>query len=343
MIHYARRYGALGAALVITAAMVSAASSTADTVGPACTVNTQNSIVCLTVSDTPDPVAYSSTDGNITYLHYDATVANTGKQNNDTHVGLTEVLDSKTTYVANSATTTQGSCSFSAGTVTCNIGSLAPGASARVQVTVTSPATSSSNPPSTTVTNTLTASFDSGVNNGRQTTVTTKSTTTVTGLAGQTYVPQGTDGQVDTNPAAAQYGNVHITDASVNVLAKITLGASDSFCLLGQVTIQGSVYVCRNGGFVQASVTNADTGAGYSNAANPLVFHLRWNSNLISVLQTVDNFVVFYKSTATGAVEVFQNRCDATASNLPCLRNIVKASDGSWSVDLVKADNGFMR
>jgi hypothetical protein len=337
------RRAALTATLVCGAGLVVATTSTADTTAPACTVNAVNSIVCVTVTDTPDPVAYSTTDGNQTYLHYDAVVANTGKQNNDSHVSLVEQLDPSTTYVANSATTTQGSCTVSGGTVTCTIGQLKPGASADVQVTVTSPATSTSNPPPTTVVNTLTASFDSGLNTGRQASVTTTSSTTVSGVAGQTYIPQGSSGQVDTDPTAAQYANVHVTDATVNVLATLSIGPADSFCLLGQVTIQGSIYVCRNGGFAVASVTNADTGQHYVDTTNPLVFHLRWASNLISLLQTQSNFVVFYKPTATAPVQVISTQCDATLSTMPCLRNIAKAADGSWSVDLVKPDNGYMR
>jgi hypothetical protein len=334
---------ALGMAMLTGAALLTATSSSADTTVPACTVNAVNSIICVSVTDTPDPVSYSTTDGNLTYLHYDVLVANTGKQNNDSHVSLTEALPPSTTYVANSVSTTQGTCSVSGSTVSCTIGQLKPGASATVGVTVTSPATSDPNPAPTTITNAVSVAFDSGVSNGRQTTVSTSADTTVSGVAGQSYIPQGSNGQVDTDPAAAQYGNVHVTNASVNVLAKINVGAPDSFCLLGQVTIQGNVYVCRSGGFVVASVTNADTGTGYFNSSDPLVFHLRWNSNLISVLQSESNFVVFYKSSATAPVQVYSNRCDATASNMPCLRNIAKASDGSWSVDLVKPDNGFMR
>ena len=338
-----KRSIALAATIITAAAMFDATSSSADTTLPACTVNTQNSIICVSVTDTPDPVSYSTTDGNVTFLHYDVLVSNTAKKNTDTHVALTEALPPTTTYVAGSVSTTQGTCDVAGSTVTCSLGTLGPGASAHVLVTVTSPSTSSPNPPATTITNTVTVSFDSGVSNGRQTTVSTKSNTTVSGVAGQTYIPQGKDGQVDTNPAAAQYANVHVTNASVNVLAKMSIGASDTFCLLGQVTIQGSLYVCRSGGYASASVTNADTGALYVNSASPLVFHLRWNKNLISALQTASNFVVFYKSTSTGAVQVFKDLCDASASNMPCLRNIVKGTDGSWSVDLVKSSNGFMR
>lgn len=117
----------------------------------------------------------------------------------------------------------------------------------------------------------------------------------------------------------------------------------DEFCLLGQATVQGTVHVCRNGGFVEAFVTNAQTGQPYQDTANPLVFHLRWEQPLISLLQTQSNFVVFYRTAENGATSVFEARCDGTTSSLPCLKNITQESDGAWSVDLVKSENGYMR
>jgi hypothetical protein len=198
------------------------------------------------------------------------------------------------------------------------------------------------------ITNAITAAFDERFNDnlnngGKQDTVTYNELTTVSKAAGQTYVPQGQSGKVDTDPAGAQYGNTSIPSASTDVLATLKVLAPDNFCLLGQVTIQGTVYVCRNGGWLDVSVVNATTGAGYSNTQNPLVFHLRWNSSLISLLQTADNFVVFYRTNASSPVQVINALCNATASNLPCLKNITQEASGAWSVDLVKKDNGHMR
>jgi hypothetical protein len=111
----------------------------------------------------------------------------------------------------------------------------------------------------------------------------------------------------------------------------------------GQVRISGKNYVCRDGGFVSASVTDVDTGAVYLDTVNPLVFHLRWEEPLVDPKQTVRNFVVFYRTDSSSTIQVISERCDAGATITPCLRNITQEDDGAWSVDLVKPDNGHMR
>jgi hypothetical protein len=335
----------LGATLALVTWFGFVNGGTASAATSACTTNDQQAKVCVTVSDNPDPVAYSSFDGNQTFLAYRAVVTNTSKSSSVSHVGLTEDLPAETSFVR--ATTSRGTCSGSGDLVSCAIGSLKKGQGATVDVVVTAPASSESNPPPMVITNVVTVAFDERFNDqpngGKQDSVTASENTTVSKDAGQTYIPQGSSGQVDTDPAQAQYGNVKVTNASVDVLASLNLLAADNFCLLGQVTIQGNAYVCRNGGWLSATLVNAVTGAPYVNAQNPLVFHLRWDRPLVSILQTADNFVVFYRTGASGPVQVIQTRCNATASNLPCLRNVQQEADGGWSVDLVKAENGHMR
>jgi hypothetical protein len=149
---------------------------------------------------------------------------------------------------------------------------------------------------------------------------------------------------VDTDPALDQYANALIPSASTDVLATLKLLAPDSFCNEdGTVRISNKNYICRQGGFVDASVVDADTGQRYTNSQHPLVFHLRWAPGLVSDRQTVRNFVVFYQGGSGSPVQVFGDTCNASRSNLPCLDNVAEAADGSWSVDLIKSDNGHMR
>lgn len=73
-------------------------------------------------------------DGNLGVpMTYVATVANAGP-GNATLVKLTDVLEADMSF--SSATASQGSCAFSAGTVTCELGTIAVGATASVSITV---------------------------------------------------------------------------------------------------------------------------------------------------------------------------------------------------------------
>jgi uncharacterized repeat protein (TIGR01451 family) len=311
----------------------------------ACTTNNQQGTLCVSVTDTPDPVAYSSFDGNNTYLKYDIVISNRSRSSSLSHVGLTDTLPDGTSLV--SATSSRGGCSAAAQVVTCALGSLKKGQQATAELVVTAPATALTDPPDITITNMANVAFDERFSDqagGKQDTATASETTRVSKTAGQTFVPAGHSGKVDTDPARDQYANASIPSASTDVVATLQLLAPDSFCSAdGTVRISNKTYICRQGGFVDASVVDADTGQRYVNTQHPLVFHLRWAPGLVSDRQTVRNFVVFYQAGDGAPVQVFGDRCNASASNTPCLRNITEAADGSVSVDLVKSDNGHMR
>jgi uncharacterized repeat protein (TIGR01451 family) len=311
----------------------------------ACTTNNQQGTLCLSQTDTPDPVAYSSFDGNVTYLKYDITVRSQSRSSNLSHVELTDTIPDGTSLV--SATSSRGTCSAAGQVVTCPLGSFKKGQQATAEIDVTAPATALTDPPDITITNTASAAFDerfSDQTGGKQDTVTVNEPTTVSKTASQTFVPTGHSGKVDTDPAKDQYANVSIPNASTDVFAKLQLLAPDTFCSAdGTVRISNKNYICRQGGFVDASVVDADTGQRYTNSQNKLVFHLRWAAGLVSSRQTVRNFVVFYQADGGGPVQVFGNTCNASASNAPCVEHVNLADDGSLSADFVKDSNGHMR
>ena len=89
-----------------------------------------NADLGVTKTDSPDPVTEG---GNITYT---IVVTNYGP-GAATNVTLTDTLDEIVAFV--SATPSQGTCSASTGTITCDIGSLANGATTTVTVVVTTP------------------------------------------------------------------------------------------------------------------------------------------------------------------------------------------------------------
>jgi uncharacterized repeat protein (TIGR01451 family) len=340
--------GLILAAFVIAvgAFMLAPASSVANHQPQVCTTNQQQGTLCLIASDTPDPVAYSTFDGNSVWLQYHAVVSNNSRSSSLSHVGLIEALPGGTTFVK--ATTSRGNCTGAAQSVSCSFGPLRKGQTAEVDVVVTAPVSAAVNPPDITISNTLSASFDERFNDspgsgGKQDTATYLETTTVSKTAGQAYVPLGRNGKVGTDPAAAQYASSSIPSASTDVLASIDIAPPDSFCQDGKVSIRNKSYICRDGGFVEASITDAATGATYSNANNPIVFHLRWDPSLVSDKQTDKNLVVFYQSTPTAPIQVFDTACNAAASNTPCLRNREVLADGSAETDVVKNENGRMR
>jgi hypothetical protein len=335
---------------VAAAVVIGPGPSAASHLPAACTTNQQQGTLCLVVSDTPDPVAYSTFDGNSTFISYHAVATNSSRNSSLSHVGVREQLPAGTRVVR--VTTSRGTCAVSGNSdagqsVDCSAGALKKGQEAVVDTVVTAPATTELNPADATITNNVSASFDERFsdqpNGGKVDTAAYAETTTVSKTAGQTFVPEGHSGKVDTDPAQAEYANASVPDASTDVLATIRLLAPDDFCIDGTVRVGSKTYVCRNGGFVDVSVVDAETGATYSNSQHPLVFHLRWNSGLVSDRQTVRNFVVFYQSTAASPVQVFDTRCNASASNTPCVTNIFEADDGGFSADLVKQDNGHMR
>lgn len=332
---------ALGVAGILSFAAATAPVATvADHVPPACTTNGQQGVLCVSVTDTPDPVSYSAFDGNSAYLSYRAIATNASRSASLSHVELKDTLPEGTTLV--SSAVSRGSCSTTGQIVNCTIGSLKKGQSVTLDVVVTSPATTAADPPAITITNAVAASFAERLNDttnpGRTDTVTYSEPTLVTKSAGSAFIPQGRSGKIGTDPAAPQYANATIPNATIDLLATIKLLAPDDFCADGTIRIQNKSYICRDGAFVDVSVVNANTGGQYRNSQSPLVFHLKWDSTLVSNRQTARNFVLFYRSNDTGPIQVIDDRCNAQATNLPCLRNIQPDS-----VDLVKADNGHMR
>ena len=103
----------------------------------ACTTNNQQGMLCVSVTDTPDPVAYSSFDGNITYLDYDIVVSNRSRSSSLSHVGLTDTIPGGTSLVERNLLARRLlGCGQ---VVTCPIGSLKKGQQATAELVVTAP------------------------------------------------------------------------------------------------------------------------------------------------------------------------------------------------------------
>jgi hypothetical protein len=369
-------YAAFAGILATTIVVLLTAAPGFGASGPqSCTSNNQQGRLCLTLSSSPDPVAYSTATGN-SYLKYTALLRNDGNSNLS-HVGLRfETLPAGTTLFR--VTPSQGSCPNFDFPVQCALGSLGGGDTATVEVVITAPLAPSADPPDGLISLTnVFAAFDENFNDqngGKQDTIlyacaqtgcAIPSLDTVVKASAETFIPQGGTGEVNTDPdpTLKQHGKATIDQPSTDVFATldlvITSNPTDplntSFCPSnGQVKIGKKVYVCRQGGYIAASVTCATTpppsqctGQGhYIDPNRPLKFHLIWAASLVSSKQSVKNFVVFYQPDGSSQVQVIDARCGPgnPPTNLPCIRNISKNQvDGSWSVDLFRPDNGHMR
>ena len=110
----------------------------------------QNADMRVSMSHSPDPVTLGTSQN----ISYSITVTNSGPST-ATNVTLTDALDPSFTFVfATVSPPAQGTCSQSAGTVTCNLNTFNAGTSAfvTIQVTPTAPSTSISNTANVTAT-----------------------------------------------------------------------------------------------------------------------------------------------------------------------------------------------
>jgi uncharacterized repeat protein (TIGR01451 family) len=270
------------------------------------TVNAANADVRVTMSHSPEPVTLGQN------LSYFINVSNSGPSTATTAM-LTDTLPAGVTFV--SASTSQGSCVQSAGTVTCNFGTFTPGGGASVTITVT-PGSAG------TITNTASVTADQPdtvpANNSA-----TNLVTTVTGP------PLGTDADVrltfSHSPDSATFG-------------------SDQF-------VQYFLGVTNGGPAVATGVTLTDTlpanetFAGYSVSPATQGFCTSAASTVTCNLNTLNvgfgaSVAIFARPTAPGdvvsnSVNVTANQNDPNPGNNSGTDNItIKAANADMRVTM---------
>ncbi|HET9052112.1 MAG TPA: hypothetical protein VFO60_10450, partial [Candidatus Dormibacteraeota bacterium] len=124
-----------------TVQISNAATVTANETDPATADNTATAVtyvnsVDLSVAATASPPSLVGAGGPLAYT---VTVTNVGPNVTATGVTLADALPAGATF--NTASTSQGACTASGGTVTCSLGSLAVGATAMVTIAVAAPVT----------------------------------------------------------------------------------------------------------------------------------------------------------------------------------------------------------
>lgn len=112
-----------------TVTMSETTTATAWTIG-AISIKAFQADMSITKTGTPDPVLQGA---NVTYT---LTVTNNGPEN-ATNVTVLDTLPTQVTYVANSATSTQGTCSSVGSAISCSVGAMNSGAVVTVTIVAT--------------------------------------------------------------------------------------------------------------------------------------------------------------------------------------------------------------
>ena len=252
----------------------------------------QEADLAVVKSDSPDPVAVGSN------LAYTVTVTNNGPATS-TSVVLTDTLPVSTTFVT--STPSQGSCSQSGGTVTCNLGSLANGATATVTIVVTPTTTG-------TITNNATSTSattdpDAG-NDSATTTTSVLPDNDGDGVPDATDLDDDNDGiqdNVDTQPltSSADFSDVALGGSTTGTISSL----GDQTLLITEATNPDGVVIAADvsGGASPATVT-ACGGAGTFNLSAGDVLVVTCSSVTIEVI--------------TGTVEITFEAADGTIATV---------------------------
>lgn len=291
--------------------------------------------VCVDVVGDPATVPPSIQDSPH-FVFYVAQISNRGRQA-ATHV--TADADLSAGLVLTSATTSLGSCSID-NHPTCDLGRLAGGSSATLELVARVPETEG------TETAEVTVSFDEVANDAptpdpKQDSVSDTEDTKVDALSGTaaSFVPKGASVDLSTDPtntgvASASdplIGEVGITSAPNSVLALIEEVAAPFSC--------PKRVICRGGDWLHADIP------GTFNP--PLAFGFRWDRTIVPSALTAKKFAVLYTECLSGCpIQVISKRCSSAApaaSELPCLTAVAKLSDGDWIATLLNSHNGHMR
>jgi hypothetical protein len=297
--------------------------------------STGGPLVCVSATATPENPA-PSREGSPTYISYQVVLSNQAT-NTITHATLAADLPVGSSF--HSATPNLGSCTGSGISASCQFGSLAGGASRTVEIVVQTPNSEGD------AVATFTASFDERFNDGggadpKQDTVTASETVGViaTPDIAATFVPKGASVEISTDPTGT---GVATNEDQQIATAAITSSPVSTSALLeevpGPLTCPKRV-VCRGGDWVQATIPGTFD--------PPLAFGLRWDATLIPSGLSAKKFAILVTECLDGCpLEVVSARCSSAApaeSELPCLRNVARLSDGDWIATLLNSHNGYM-
>lgn len=296
-----------------------------------CPGNDPANCLTLAVSHAPSSVS-ASTPLTTTYFSSTVTVTNVAKKEIK-HIVVVDTPPSGSAAV--SASSTVGSCVVGA-PVKCDIGTLGPGASATLSLAFKSP------PSAGVATNKVEATFDVakglfGWLTPKRQSVLAVDSIPVTLIEGTvtSFLPAGIPGDISTSTTADEATTATRPQVAGAIIPAQPAGETVVLKRNPAPFVCPAYKVCRSGEWTEAHIGNA--------SGQPLQFELRWDASLVSHKQTTSNFVIYYRKTLESPTQAINCRCNATASNRPCLKNVKKYADGDFSVVLVRDDNGYMR
>jgi Domain of unknown function DUF11 len=296
--------------------------------------------LCVSVTHTPVDVSAAS-PGGPTFVAYAVTVRNAGGSTL-THTTATACLvagaDGAEACGAVppgaaffSATPSSGACSIAGTTARCELGSLAQGAVATIELVARAPVQVGP------FRNVVSVSVkergsDSPRPDPNEDTVTVSEEATTLALGGpraSSFVPRGIATKL-LAAAGGQSGESRIPSQHDALTAELAITDEPEFvCPEGEI--------CRGGGWVSASIPGTFDPA--------LQFILRWPDELVPAKQNERNFAVFYIACDTCALEIIRTRCSSATPSpgeLPCLWNVRDLGRSGFEATLISAHNGKM-
>jgi len=296
--------------------------------------------LCVSVTHTPVDVPAASA-GAPTFVVYAITVRNAGRSTL-THTTANACLAPGAESAGAcgavppgaaffSATPSGGACSISGSAARCELGSLAAGAVATIELVARAPTQPGAFQNVVTVSVKERGSDNPGQDPNEDTvTVSEGATALVPGGPNATsFVPRGIATELLVG-AGGQSGQSKIPSQHDALTAALAITDEPKFtCPTREI--------CRGGGWVSASIPGIFDPA--------LQFVLRWPAELVPTRQTERNFALFYLACDTCTLEVIRTRCSSgtpSSGELPCLWNVRDLRSSGFEATLISAHNGKM-
>jgi hypothetical protein len=296
--------------------------------------------VCLTVTHTPVDVSAASA-GAPTFVAYAITLRNAGGSTlTQTTANACLAAGAESAGACGavppgaaffSATPSGGACSIAGGTARCELGSLAAGAVATIELVARAPTQLGSFRNVVTVSVKERGSDHPGQDPNEDTVTVSEVATALVpgGPNASSFVPRG----IATELLAAsggQSGQSKIPSQHDALTAALAITDEPTFtCPTREI--------CRGGGWVSASIPGIfDPG---------LQFVLHWPAELVPERQTARNFALFYIACDTCTLEIIRTRCSSATPHLgelPCLWNVRDLRSSGFEATLISTHNGKM-
>jgi Domain of unknown function DUF11 len=294
--------------------------------------------LCVSVTHTPVDVS-SASAGAPTFVAYAVTVRN-GGGSTLTHTTANACLTAGAAGACGavppgaaffSATPSAGVCSIAASTARCELGSLAAGAVATIELVAHAPTQAGPFRNVVTVSANERGNDNPGQDPNQDTVTLSEGATALVagGPRASSFVPKGIATAL-LAAAGGQSGQSKIPSQHDALTAELAITDDPPF-------VCPKDEVCRGGGWVSATIPGTfDAG---------LQFLLHWPDEFVLAKQTEKNFVLFYLACETCELEIIRDRCSSatpSADERPCLWNVRDLGLNGFEATLISSHNGKM-